>query len=166
MSISNMYYEDRQTPSNHSWLISCEKACSIHGFMDSEDLYNTLLNPPLQFVLSLKEPGNSNHIQCCIANDFREIKADTELYFTINNVKFTYNTYQLEEALIGSEKLLNGKDSGVRELIRLIGPYKHLDKLRKKPSRGKPTPEEMIEKRERTKKVVKSSQSGHTVITA
>ena len=160
-SLSGLFYQDRQSPKDHSWFVTCESAHCIHYKLDAQDLYHKLLNPPLQFMLSLlTEDDMENHLQMCIVNDLTLLSSDTELSFTINNITHTYSIYQLEEALSNHET--NGKDPGVRELIQILGPYQGSESLREKKGKGRHGIDDIPERK--TKKVVKSQLSGHNII--
>lgn len=121
---------DRQCPLDHSWIInSTAKAIRPANY---SSLYDLLLKPPQKFVLSFitSWPANSgqtdhvkgisNHLHIAIANDLaKEIKADTTLFFTINNIAHNYTIYDLNESLKNEEA---GRSPGVAALMRLLGP--------------------------------------------
>ena len=116
--------KDGQSPANHSWWMTPHGSWGVRIPEDSEALYKILLRPPLQFVLTFVEGKDPiNRLQMALANDHAEIKASTPLTFTINDVPYCYNVYELEEALTSPEDL-SGMLPGVRELVRLLGPYK------------------------------------------
>lgn len=112
---------DRQDPKNHSWMILESDARVILG-SDYPALYSTLLSPPLKFSLSFITTGH-NLLQLAVANDLQEIKANTPLKFTYNNVVSEYTVYELEQALMHGT---DGKAPGVRLLVELMGNYEPL----------------------------------------
>lgn len=130
-------YKDSQTPSKHSWWITAEGCWAVRLPEDTTALYKVLLRPPLRFALSLLEGQNPppNRLQMALANCHTEIKASTPLTFTVNEVPFCYSVYELEEALTSPGDLA-GRLPGVRELIRILGPYKEMEE----PDRGKGRP--------------------------
>ncbi len=129
-------YQDKQAAQDHSWLMTPEGAFAIrtedHGL-----LWERLLNPPPLFCFSLIEDNrfNKNLIQWAMVNDHpKGVDLDTPLQFTINNVPHIYSVYELESALESREVV--GKESGVRELLARLSPYK----LPEKEKRGKGRP--------------------------
>jgi len=123
--------KDSQTPNSHSWWITESGAWALRPVEnDSLALWKILASPPLRFVLCFvtSQPlasgrtdfpaGISNLIHLAVANDHKEIKASTELHFTINNIPHSYTVYELEEA---TKHGADGKAPGVRELFRLLG---------------------------------------------
>lgn len=131
-------YSDKQRPEDHSWWVSEDGAFAIRK-ENHPLLWEYLLSPPPRFYFSLlTEPERiKNHLQCCIINDNPAVDIDTKLQFTIDNVPYTYTVYELEEAL--STKESDGKEPGVRELIRLLQPYHTEEKAKKQ--RGRPKEE-------------------------
>lgn len=112
-------YKDRQCPVNHSWWVTEKGAWGV-GKADCAEVYECLLDPPKKFFLSLLDGGSDNHIQLAVANDNQEVRADTPLNFTVNNIQHTYTTYELSEALKHGP---DGKEPGVRALIKIFGNY-------------------------------------------
>jgi hypothetical protein len=120
--------KDSQCPMNHSWLITEKKARAIQK-KDYSLLKSIILDPPLKFVLTLLADSITsgklnaptsieNRIQCAKLNDNSAIKADTLIYFTLNNTPHTYTVYEMEQAIkYGSD----GKLPGVRALTNLLG---------------------------------------------
>ena len=124
----------------HSWWIT-ERGAWVIGPDDKQALYEKLLCPPLKFVLTLLDSNSSsNLLQLAAVNQHNTIKANTPLEFTINNIKFTYSVYELKEGLSNHKEGKPGKEPGVRELIKLLGPCHILET--EKRSRGRPTTEE------------------------
>jgi hypothetical protein len=74
--------------------------------------------------LALIDENTCNHIHLAKANDLFEVKADTELQFTVNNIPMSYTIYELEEALLHGP---NGKSPGVQALLRIFGQPKDED---------------------------------------
>lgn len=138
-------YKDGQTPYKHSWWITEKECRSIRIPQDAPSLYRMILRPPLKFALALLDGPNPppNRLQLALANDHQEIKASTPLTFTVNEVPFCYNIYELEEVLTSPDADLSGRLPGVRELIRLLGPYKELEDSIKK-ERGRPSGSETL----------------------
>ncbi len=111
-------FKDRQCPMTHSWLLTDIETIGLEKGM-GKGMYPILLAPPLRFSLSLVTNGKTlNFIHLCMANDLPEIKANTELAFTLDNIPLAYTVYELEGGLrYGSE----GKMPGVRALIDFFG---------------------------------------------
>ncbi len=117
-------WKDGQAPMNHSWWIT-DSGCWTVRKEDHPTLLGILLNPPRRFVLSLLEKaGIVNLIHRAIGNDVAELRKDTALGFTIDNVPLTYTVYELEQAAkIGT----NGMSAGTRALCNMIGVPSILD---------------------------------------
>jgi hypothetical protein len=123
-------YQDGKAPKNFSWWITDTDAKAIPP-IECPKLYDQLLKPPLRFVLALLIPDPAisgflkvphsigNVIQLCEVNNLKEIKAETPLKFTVNNIVHSYSIYELEEAIRNTEE--NGYAPGVRALIHLLG---------------------------------------------
>lgn len=123
-------YKDGGKPPKFSWYATEQGAWAVRT-QNEPALWQKLLEPPLRFMLSflIGEPiasgelqcpnGVPNHLQLCVANDHAEIKADTPLSYTVNNVLHTYTVYELGEAI---RRGLEGKSGGVRALFTLLGP--------------------------------------------
>lgn len=116
----NKAYKDIQSPEDHSWWITGNGAWAINE-LTHKLIYDRLLSPPIPFCLSLKTEKDPNRLQYAIVNDIGMIEAGTPLWFTINNLPMTYTIYELEQALRHND--LNGKESGVRLLVSVLGPY-------------------------------------------
>lgn len=129
-------YTDSQTAANHSWFITQQTAWALRPW-DYPKLYDYLLNPPHTFCLTFKEGKQPNLIQLAVVNDNQQIRADDWLSFTIGGTVFRYSVYELNEALLTGP---NGKESGVRLLLELLGPPP--EELKMKRQRGRPTKEE------------------------
>lgn len=137
-------FKDCLCAMDHSWLIreGCARAVRSEC---REELYKILLAPPLKFSLSLLEGDKPppNLLQLHLLNDNAEVKADTELHYTINNIPHAYTVYELEETLLHGE---DGRMPGARALLRVLGPMPGMvreedkEKLRK----GRPTVEERM----------------------
>lgn len=119
-------YQDQQTPANHSWLITLS-GCKAIRSLDHPQLLDRLLEPHPKFVLSLldrpvatsgKPLATLNQLQYCEINWQEEVRFDTPLKFTINNVTYQYTVYELQKGLVAEEP--NGTLPGVRELLRLF----------------------------------------------
>lgn len=133
-------FKDRQTPCENSWWMVDGHALGIKEG-NAGKLYESLLDPPLRFVLSLKteEDGRKNFLHLMECNDHQEIRADTELKFTLNCTPLTYTIYELEQGLRQGPEGLN---PGVGVLLRFLGPRENKlwTEVRKEPI--KETPEE------------------------
>lgn len=151
---------DGKCPVNFSWWFSPATGPVAVRPGDGRHFYPTLLKPPLKFCLGLMdEPHQANHLQLMVANHLHVIRANSALAFTVNGVGFRYTVYELGEAL--RSKDLEGKEPGVRELVRLLGPPSeelHKELLKNTPperKRGRfPTPgfDGKITQKEVTKK--------------
>ena len=145
---------DKQCLKDYSWWMTKDEVRVIKLPTEASMLYENLLFPPLQFAMSLLKEEKESLIQLCAANVMQEIKADTPLYFLLDNRLLTYTTYELEEALKhGTE----GKMPGVRALVDLLGPYLPMQKEEEK-KKGRPRVEEST-KVNNTKKVISSKAS-------
>lgn len=140
-------YKDGQCAENYSWLVMPvpNGAQAIISNGDKARLYEILLHPPKQFVLAITTGPSKNLLQLSIANDKREIRADTILEFTVNNIPNSYTVYDLEDALTNEE---SSPSPGVRVLLNFLGP--HASSPSNKRERGRPT----IEERKHPRKTV------------
>lgn len=131
--------KDRQTPQKHSWWIEPELTTLAIRPKDRPQLYKLLVNPPERFLLSLLDKRDTNLLQKCVVNDNPEVKADTPLHFTLDNVRHTYTVYELEEAI--KSKQTTGKESGVKALVDYCGPCtlkEYREEKREPAGRGRP----------------------------
>lgn len=118
-------FKDGKAPRNHSWFITRSGANVVCRNESAEALYPLLLDPPRCFVLALLDDVKiNNHIHQAIANEPEELKTDTKLWFTLNNIPHTYTTYELREALKNGKS--TGTEPGVQALIRWLGSYTKL----------------------------------------
>lgn len=142
--------KDRQDPANHSWLITDNDAQTI-SHMDFPQLYSVLLYPPLRFSLSfITDPNCKNLLQCQVVNDLDCIQANTSIYFTINNSKYEYTIYELEESLKHGG---DGKIAGARALVELMGPYNLPEEKKRK--RGRPSKDEELDAAKTVRRTIK-----------
>lgn len=113
--------KDGSPVKSHSWYVTDSGAWAINPKMCSPKLYPRLLSPPSLFFMALLEGDNppDNLVSLAIANEHSEIKSDTSLYFTVNNVKHYYTVYELEQACLTGQQ---GREPGVRALLRILGP--------------------------------------------
>lgn len=125
---------DSRCPVNYSWWISGQEASAIRdgNKEDYEALYDRLLNPPRQFLLSIVTDTlgipKQNRLQYAVVNDVQgEIDGETVFHFTIDHLKLTYTTYELEQALKNLHP--EGVSPGVRALLDLLGAYKPKSKI-------------------------------------
>jgi len=114
-------FKDVECLLNWSVLITGTGAWAIRLKEDNGELLETLLQPPLQFCLSLVTGKEKNHVQMAPVNDHEEIRADTPLAFNVDGIGYTYCTHELEQALLRGPQ--DGMLPGVRRLFDLLGPY-------------------------------------------
>ncbi len=119
--LDNCEQKDRQTAKHHSWWVTWHGAWGLRQKESPAHLFPLLLQPPLRFMLSLVDDKTDNLIQCCVANDLREIKADTPLRYTLNNSVHVYTIYELDHALKNDPE---GTEPGVQALLRFFPDYK------------------------------------------
>lgn len=110
---------DRQTPRDHSWYVTEAGAWAVRP-ENYDLLYEHLRRPPRRFFLSLLRPEGKvkNLLQLCAVNDLDEVKADTPLAFTLDNVAHRYTVYELTEAVKAGDP--TGAEPGVRVLFELL----------------------------------------------
>lgn len=143
-------FKDGQCPLKHSWWITeqnalgLEKLSCMDQFKYGAKMYDLLLKPPLKFVLALVD-GMENQIHRAVCNSHEEIKADTELRYTFNNVTYSYTVYDLEK---GVSNGFEGHGPGVQTLVRLFGKREPLkveepkkEEPEEKKGRGRPVKE-------------------------
>lgn len=117
-------YRDGQCAMDHSWYVPAEGSALALRRADFPTLKPLLLEPKKPFLLSVLSSGHicRNELHLCTVNEHREFRSDTPLYYTHDNVKYQFTTYELEEGL---KKPGNGKEGGVRILCDLLrGPEK------------------------------------------
>lgn len=112
-------FQDGQSATDHSWWLTDTDAFAIRPD-DYHTLYAHLLKPPIRFSLMLKTNGHNNLLQCGVANENAIINASTRLFYTVNGTPFAYTPSELEQGLRGGPE---GKEAGVAELMRILGPY-------------------------------------------
>lgn len=136
-------FRDRMCLKNCSWLITRTETKILRPKQDAEALYKILLKPPHQFVLSfITLPTTTNHLHCTTANDYSIVEAGTPLHFTIDNIPHKYTVNELEEAL---KHEADGKEPGVRALVRLLGHHKiEVPEVKSKPGRPPALPDGKI----------------------
>ena len=112
---------DRKAPPDFSWLITPAEAWGIDFTSEAnrERLLEILLSPPPVFSLILHDGENPSQLQYAEANDHKEARADTPLFFTRGNVKFSYTVFDLEQVLKHPE--IDANEPGVRTLISVCG---------------------------------------------
>lgn len=141
-------FKDGQCPLRHSWWITEESAWGLEKLKVMDEfkygprMHDLLLKPPLKFSLSLVDGmENQIHRACCNVNE--EVKADTLLKFTLNNVEMSYTVYDLEKGLANGG--FEGHGPGVQALIRLFGRKEaaktDTHKVEDKKERGRPLKE-------------------------
>lgn len=126
-------FRDGQTLAHYSWWLTDGRAVAVRD-EDHLPLYKELLRPPLQFVLALKTPScTRNELHLAIANDNCIVKADTPLWFTLDNVPHSYTIYELDSAIKNGG---TGTAPGVQALLRFLGKPPVIDV--KPAERGRP----------------------------
>lgn len=140
LSFINNTFQDSECALKRSWWITTNGSWAVRS-LDFQELYKHVIKPPIQFCLSLINSGNvSNHLQCMVVNTHPEIRADTPLHYTLNNIPHTYTVYELEEAIKTNDA--NGTEPGVQALIRTLGPYQQGNIVDKINSVGRPRRQE------------------------
>ncbi len=129
-------FRDGQTAASHSWWLSGEGFYALRK-EDHTKLYEHLLKPPNRFALSFRSAAvPRNELHCSILNDHAVLRADTELFFTFDNVPFIYSIHELEMAI---KQGGNGRLPGVQLLLRHLGKSLQPDpQFNKLPQRGRP----------------------------
>lgn len=112
-------YQDKQSLLNHSWLLTPLEILAIRSPQDYPRLQEILFKPPRRFTLSLLTGKGPNFIHTAVANTHEEIKADTPLCFTLDNVAMEFSVYELE--WFKEEKDGTGLMPGTRALGKLFG---------------------------------------------
>lgn len=137
-------YKDGQSAKDHPWWVCEEGAWTFRG-SDYQTLWKMILKPPSRFCLAFLDGKHENLLQLMVANDIPVLRTTTPLTFTINNVPFFYSLYELKTALQRGE---TGKLSGVRELIKILGPCESLPPLPPPEEEKKPGRPKLHQKRE------------------
>lgn len=131
VTFRNGTFRDVQAPAKHSWFVVGGEGTAALKANDFE-FYPTLLKPPCRFVLALTDGSVPNHLHLATINDLPEIKADTALNFTFNNIPLTWTVYELDRALNQTGRLAetpgNGTSPGVQALLRFFGPKPVLER--------------------------------------
>ena len=143
-------YQDGQCPQKFSWWMTLAGAWIVDK-KDYQALYDLLFKPPNLFSLSLIKPQTTNYLQIVPVNNISEIKGDTPLSFTVNNILHQYTVYELEQATLQEDA--TGREPGVRALFDFLGPPVVEDKP--KLERGRPN--EPVKTTKVTKKLVTMS---------
>lgn len=115
-------YKDGKSMMDYSCVVTGKGAWAVRHPNDNEALYRFLLSPPTKFVLSLIDRDRSkvNLLQLAPVNWLEEVRADTELVFLLNGVRYHYSVYELEEALRSG---VSGRLPGAQALVNLLGPF-------------------------------------------
>lgn len=112
-------FQDGRVVNQLSWWIEPTRAWAVRPLLDRDALIKKLLKPPLQFSLMLLRDAKVNLIHNGKINDNEQgIRADTELWFTLDNVTMRYTVYELEHAMVEGPE---GTEPGVRALCDLLG---------------------------------------------
>lgn len=112
-------FKDGQCPAHHSWLFTGDGICVLKSSVRNSEMMNEMLRkPPNCFALSILDEHKKNYLQNMIVNDSVKIDSNTPLYFTINNIPFSYSVYELEEAFRNGDS--SGKEPGVQALLRIF----------------------------------------------
>ena len=128
-------YQDGQALAKHSWWIASGSTIAVKP-LDGKLIYDKLLSPPLLFSMCLLNQGGANRLHEATVNEFVEIKAETELHFTMNNLVMSYTVYELRYALESGDA--TGTEPGVQTLVGFFGPCKLEVKEKKQ---GRPSTE-------------------------
>lgn len=147
-------FQDRQTGYKHSWFLTDRGAWVVRK-IDGPYLLEKLMSPPLRFSLSLTDGSIPNYLQLALVNNVTEVQADTPLSITVNNVPFTYTVYELEDAIRCG--VVEGKEAGVRELIRFLGDQLPPPIQVEEPKRGRGEREERPGAKDVVKRIVTKS---------
>jgi hypothetical protein len=132
-------FQDGQWAGNHSWIITETYAKAIRPW-DVPALYEILVKPPLRFVLTLLSngpilsgilpmSGTPNLLQAAVCNDLVEIRDNTPIYFTLNNIQHYYTVMDL---------LHDAAEPGTQALTRVIGPVPEKLLPEKESENGRP----------------------------
>ena len=148
---------DGRCPRDHSWWITDTEAFALGLGNDWQLLQPMLLKPPTKFCLSIISKP-TNLLQRAVVNENYEIKNDTELRFTLDNVEMSWTVYELEDALTGEA---NGRSPGVQALVRLLTPI-----LPPPKSMANEEPEEVKRGRGRPVKPEPHSEGPHKLVRA
>lgn len=110
--------KDRHAPMSNSWWFDDKEIFGLRK-MEGQKAYDLLLKPPLKFCMTILTGDRvKNFIHLAEANEFTEIKANTPIVFTLDNIRMEYTVYELEEGLRHG---VDGKMPGVRTLIEFFG---------------------------------------------
>lgn len=107
------------SPQHSSWFIIDKRARRIDHSCYAE-LREIVLKPPSQFVLMFLEVEQVNKLHLAKLNEHPEIRTDTPLLFTVDNVVHTYTVYELESAIQNGG---NGVGGGSRWLASHLKPW-------------------------------------------
>jgi len=111
-------FADSKNSKDFSWWCS-ERGAWILEKKDFPVLYPILLTPPLKFVLALRDSsGGDNVVHMMVCNAHEQIKANTELFFTINGVKHNFCLYDLQSCIVDN---IGSSSPGVAALVRFLG---------------------------------------------
>mgnify|MGYP000446835940 FL=1 len=135
----NGTFKDGQCPEDHSWWIEEGGAYGIQPSMYTH-LRDKLLSPPLRFLLLLKIETPHNFLQLSQINDLQQIKAETTLSFSVDNVVHQYSVYELER--VAKAEDANGMMPGTRALASLLKGLLPETNEEEKRGRGRPSTEE------------------------
>ncbi len=136
-------FKDGQCLKNHSWWLD---ESGVWGIDEQSHpvLWEKLLKPPLRFALALREgaAAPANLLQVSVANDLLDVRADTKMHFTVNNVAHTYTIYDIEE---GMKQGTNGRESGVAVLFRMLGMPPRKEVVTVPKGKGRPRNEDRVD---------------------
>lgn len=111
-------FKDGQAAENWGWFVTPEEPLAVRE-CDYPALVDRLTSPPPKFALMLLTNGGKTALHLGTANDLTEVRADSRMVFTLNNVPHFYSVYELEAAFKGGP---DGKEPGVQALLRLLPP--------------------------------------------
>lgn len=127
--------KDRQSPCNHSLFLTDDGSLGIDktNADDCVRLYEMLMKPPLTFSLMI-HAGIPNLLQYATVNEYKEVRANTKLQFTLGNVPYEYTVYDLENTL--KHPTMGGNEPGVQALLREYGRPECFTEKEEKKLRG------------------------------
>jgi hypothetical protein len=121
LSSRNEDWKDARCPLDYSWLITPHSARAIRLTEDAGLLYETLLEPPLTFALSIISEERRNPVQMAPVNDIQELLTGTVLAFAVDGIVMSYSPHELERVLSTND--VNGLMPGTARLYSILGPY-------------------------------------------
>lgn len=137
-------YKDGTSPCDNSWIVTPSGAWAITTECGPR-LYKRLLGPTQPFFLMVREGTSApaGLIQSCPGNEPDAENPDKTYQFTVNNVIHSYSIVELQQSVLTGDQ---GREPGVRALIRIFGPVPRelvklpeLEEAEENRGRGRPT---------------------------